>query len=578
MLDRNSVARTFASKIRKDESGQSIVLIAFAFMGLMAFVGLAVDASFLYVRSAQLTAAIDSATSAGVTELRENPTEEAAYARAAQFLNVNGWPTATATYTDTDLTITPFGAPQFTLTVTWPIPMNFMQLFGFGSVDVTRSATAALIARPEVFTPTSFEWGVARKANLFAFGPNHCTKHGDPIAPLWADNGVENPYYHMPEKEGVHQFRIRVGQDYVDEYGMTVRIELFDPDTYNAPVAGGTVNHTTAYQDDGGPETEPVVCTISTPGAPCVVPTDEIASSAQLAEAEYAYHNALWFLRVDEGWSTDSACPAGPDTTDPVSPVNTRFDLYYYDMSTGVPIRQDLARYETADADKLTTDMKWVTPGVDFVGASPESFGSFEVDLSAIPTDANDFQQIYLDVIPMNGYSKNVFDIWARPPSSTPGWDLPADINTRNVHILDELYDTPSGKYDIDGLDVFALGRMPLNPHIPAGWNDVEFALVPLDQELQVSSAFANLFDYDIVGENAHFSVYLEDNDGNPDNNRTNYGQRELTCDGGCDNDWAKMTVSTDLTFGILTVRYPPKSDAHTWSLVLTSGAPILTR
>ena len=51
------------------ERGQSIVLIALALVGIIAFIGVAIDVGFIFARGSQLQAAIDSAALAGVTEL-----------------------------------------------------------------------------------------------------------------------------------------------------------------------------------------------------------------------------------------------------------------------------------------------------------------------------------------------------------------------------------------------------------------------------------------------------------------------------------------------------------------------------
>ena len=51
------------------ENGQSLVIIALALIGLLAFVGIAVDVGFLFARSSKLQSAVDAAALAAVTEL-----------------------------------------------------------------------------------------------------------------------------------------------------------------------------------------------------------------------------------------------------------------------------------------------------------------------------------------------------------------------------------------------------------------------------------------------------------------------------------------------------------------------------
>mgnify|MGYP006288477375 CR=1 FL=1 len=74
--------------LRVGEEGQSLVLIAFAFMGLLAFAGLAVDLGLVYVNRVQVSRAVDAASLAAVSDL---PVEEAAQTRALTYLRDNGY-------------------------------------------------------------------------------------------------------------------------------------------------------------------------------------------------------------------------------------------------------------------------------------------------------------------------------------------------------------------------------------------------------------------------------------------------------------------------------------------------------
>jgi Flp pilus assembly protein TadG len=70
------------------ESGQSIIILALAFLGLIAMLGLALDLGILYIERIHLKRAIDAATLAGVVEL---PNEEAAMTRAIEYLRANSY-------------------------------------------------------------------------------------------------------------------------------------------------------------------------------------------------------------------------------------------------------------------------------------------------------------------------------------------------------------------------------------------------------------------------------------------------------------------------------------------------------
>ena len=71
-----------------DEKGQSIVIITFAFLGLIAMLGLALDLGLVYIEQTRIKRAVDAATLAGVSEL---PFEEGAFIQAVNYLDENGY-------------------------------------------------------------------------------------------------------------------------------------------------------------------------------------------------------------------------------------------------------------------------------------------------------------------------------------------------------------------------------------------------------------------------------------------------------------------------------------------------------
>jgi len=75
-------------ELRDSQKGQSLVLITFAFMGLLAFVGLGVDLGLFYVERVQIGRAVDAAALAAVSEL---PVEQAARERALTYLQDNDY-------------------------------------------------------------------------------------------------------------------------------------------------------------------------------------------------------------------------------------------------------------------------------------------------------------------------------------------------------------------------------------------------------------------------------------------------------------------------------------------------------
>ncbi len=77
-----------APAMRLNQSGQSLIILAFAFLGLIAMLGLALDMGLVYVERIRLKRTVDAAALAAVTEL---PVEEEAARRALGYLQENGY-------------------------------------------------------------------------------------------------------------------------------------------------------------------------------------------------------------------------------------------------------------------------------------------------------------------------------------------------------------------------------------------------------------------------------------------------------------------------------------------------------
>ncbi|MGD2163705.1 MAG: Tad domain-containing protein, partial [Anaerolineales bacterium] len=69
--------------------GQAMVLIALAFVGLAAFIGLTVDAGILFIQIGHLRRAVDSASLAAANQFREGRTVAEMEAMADEFIDLN---------------------------------------------------------------------------------------------------------------------------------------------------------------------------------------------------------------------------------------------------------------------------------------------------------------------------------------------------------------------------------------------------------------------------------------------------------------------------------------------------------
>jgi hypothetical protein len=164
----------------KLQRGQALILIALAFVGLAAFIGLAVDAGILYTNIGHLRRAVDAAALAAANQFREGLTVAQLESSAKEFLDLNNLSSASAQVFVCEESIVP-GGPYSTYhdptlcrclndSLTFgdagcdaadeldhrklvrvrgvlPVTFAFLPIIGFDSVDVNAEAiseTAAL--------------------------------------------------------------------------------------------------------------------------------------------------------------------------------------------------------------------------------------------------------------------------------------------------------------------------------------------------------------------------------------------------------------------------------------------------
>jgi hypothetical protein len=493
-----------------NEQGQSIVILAFVFIGLLAFVGLAVDVGFVFARSTQLQAAVDAGALAGVTELSEGDLIDADN-RAAQFLRANGVPISVTQTFLSDTGNTPLNATEYTITATWPVDLFFLPVIGLDVVNVTKSATAAYFPLADVFTARRSEYGFVDTANQSVFGPRICTAFGDPFSPLTSD--FEPGFY-------TWQYRIYIPPDYNHD---VVRVELFDPDSINIAENSHNVSFSATaiqYSIDNDPEDArrfvpagtTLTCNNNAQGdqphqqfQPCVIETGELAILDEDNTISIDQINPYWFVRVDENRGAGNN--DGNDTCARPGNYTARFNTqtvyglsYFAQGSDGNIERIAIASYtgQVGDGGRDTgdhqTDLRWISPGgaqsYDQPVPVPTDFGSFEVNLTLdtpdILTDpSTGARYIYLDITTISGASENGYQIWAGPPN--PG--IASDVNLRNI----QLVNNPGSNFS-EGVIVYAMGNLPMNSIFP---QPVDIPLIYVGPEMAGQRIFLSLFDTD---------------------------------------------------------------------------------
>jgi hypothetical protein len=177
-----NLLQLLAHKLSSDRrsKGQAMVLIALAFVGLAAFIGLTVDAGILFIQIGHLRRAVDSASLAAANQFREGRTVSEMEAAADEFIDLNSLnpadaevficdltnPTAANTNAYHDLDLCPedlnsngwHGPPNSTggvasdsaevprkfirVEATMPVEFTFLPIIGFGAVDIHAEAVS----------------------------------------------------------------------------------------------------------------------------------------------------------------------------------------------------------------------------------------------------------------------------------------------------------------------------------------------------------------------------------------------------------------------------------------------------
>jgi Flp pilus assembly protein TadG len=132
----------------KTQRGQALVLIALAFIGLAAFVGLAVDGGILFTNIGHLRRAVDAAALAAAGQFREGRSNAQLTASAKELINLNNLDPSVVIVdtcaTDFTLCPPPGQPPRKFVRVTAFLPINFtfLPIVGWRSVTITANAVS----------------------------------------------------------------------------------------------------------------------------------------------------------------------------------------------------------------------------------------------------------------------------------------------------------------------------------------------------------------------------------------------------------------------------------------------------
>lgn len=132
----------------RTQRGQALILLALAFVGLAAFIGLTIDGGILFTDIGHLRRAVDAAALAAAGQFRENRTLAEMTASAKQILALNNLGTATALVEtcatnpgDPELCFTP---PRKMVRVvgTLPVQFVFLPIIGWSTINIHANAVS----------------------------------------------------------------------------------------------------------------------------------------------------------------------------------------------------------------------------------------------------------------------------------------------------------------------------------------------------------------------------------------------------------------------------------------------------
>ncbi|MEX0796176.1 MAG: TadE/TadG family type IV pilus assembly protein [Acidimicrobiia bacterium] len=151
-------ARNLLKRIRQEDRGVSLPLVAGMFVVLLGMAAFAIDLGWLYLNGTRLQRAADSSALAGVVFLPADTANVAAL--ATDGANANGWNIGTVNGTNVgagpdELTWTPLSDNKLQIELETTIPTFFLKVLGMDQFTMSRTATAEYIKPVPLGSPAN---------------------------------------------------------------------------------------------------------------------------------------------------------------------------------------------------------------------------------------------------------------------------------------------------------------------------------------------------------------------------------------------------------------------------------------
>ncbi len=310
----------------RKEKGQALVLIAIAFVALLAFVGLVVDVGTLFIQYGHLRRAVDAASLSAASQFREFRTIGEMTAAAHEFLRLNGVPDATpvveicdptAIPVDTTLCTAPYLRKLVRVRASLTVQFSFLPVIGISTADISASAVgeAASLDVILVLDRSASMASDSSNSDPSLCNPDHC----EPFEFVRsAAAGFINNLYFPYDRLAIVSF----------DRGVTVDQAL----TTDKITALNTLNSLTVYPQPGDPPCDFIPSAQSNPIQPdpsgCTTTNiggGLLGAASALTDPGLARYDSLWVVVVLTDGAANHTVAQGSGFPNGYCPASTWF-------------------------------------------------------------------------------------------------------------------------------------------------------------------------------------------------------------------------------------------------------------
>jgi len=389
----------------RKEKGQALILIALAFVALLAFVGLVVDVGTLFVQYGHLRRAVDAASLSAAAQFREFRTIDQMTAAAQEFLRLNGVPDATpvveicdpnAIPVDPVLCTSPYLRKLVRVRATLSVRFSFLPVIGISSTNITASAVgeAASLDVILVLDRSASMASDSSNSDPSLCNPNNC----EPFESVrTAAAGFINNLYFPYDRLAIVSF----------DRGVT----LDQPLTSDKSAALATLSSLTVYPQPGDPPCDFVPSAESIPIQPdpsgCTTTNiggGLLGAASALTDPGLARYDALWVVVLLTDGAANHTVAQGSGFPNGYCPASTWFQPGCNTINGeewSCPICRDI--------DGIATRHSSSSPDYD-----AEDYARDQADaLVALRTDANNKSEMIIFTIGLGDQVTNT--VYGKP-------------------------------------------------------------------------------------------------------------------------------------------------------------------